>query len=131
MSVEDFLHQLQTFKPARCDAPALRILGLSFAGWNAIISAGLAALAVAGARSRAKGSCVYPLLGAKARNKQCESWRGGPRMTVLATSGRRSDHASGPDAAKATGPGIPTMINCRACGDSLRQLIGLNASADI
>jgi disulfide bond formation protein DsbB len=51
-SVNDFLKQLQTFKLARCDAPALRILGLSLAGWNAVVSAGLAALAVAGARSR-------------------------------------------------------------------------------
>jgi hypothetical protein len=54
-----------------------------------------------------------------------------PRMSVLATSGRRSDHASGPDAAKATGPGIPTMISCRRAGTPLRQLVGLNASADI
>jgi len=51
-SVNDFLKQLQTFKLTRCDAPALRILGLSLAGWNAVVSAGLAALAVAGARSR-------------------------------------------------------------------------------
>jgi disulfide bond formation protein DsbB len=51
-SVDDFLKQLQNFKLTRCDAPALRILGLSLAGWNAVVSAGLAALAVAGARSR-------------------------------------------------------------------------------
>ncbi|MFZ0496508.1 MAG: disulfide bond formation protein B [Methylocella sp.] len=51
-SVEDFLRQLQSVKVTRCDAPALRILGLSLAGWNAVVSAGLAALAVAGARSR-------------------------------------------------------------------------------
>jgi disulfide bond formation protein DsbB len=51
-SVNDFLKQLQTFKLTRCDAPALRILRLSLAGWNAVVSAGLAALAVAGARSR-------------------------------------------------------------------------------
>jgi disulfide bond formation protein DsbB len=51
-SVDDFLRQLQSVKVARCDAPALRILGLSLAGWNAVVSAGLAALAVAGARSR-------------------------------------------------------------------------------
>ena len=44
-SVEDFLRQLQSVKVARCDAPALRILGLSLAGWNAVISVGLAALA--------------------------------------------------------------------------------------
>jgi disulfide bond formation protein DsbB len=51
-SGDDFLKQLQNFKVTRCDAPALRILGLSLAGWNAVVSAGLAALAVAGARSR-------------------------------------------------------------------------------
>jgi disulfide bond formation protein DsbB len=51
-SGDDFLKQLQNLKLTRCDAPALRILGLSLAGWNAVVSAGLAALAVAGARSR-------------------------------------------------------------------------------
>jgi disulfide bond formation protein DsbB len=51
-STDDFLKQLQSVKIARCDAPALRILGLSLADWNALISAGLAALAVAGARAR-------------------------------------------------------------------------------
>jgi len=51
-SGEDFLRQLQSVKVTRCDAPALRILGLSLAGWNAVVSAGLAALAVAGTRSR-------------------------------------------------------------------------------
>jgi disulfide bond formation protein DsbB len=51
-SVPDFLKQLQTVKVTRCDAPALRILGLSLAGWNAVVSAGSAVLAVAGARSR-------------------------------------------------------------------------------
>jgi disulfide bond formation protein DsbB len=51
-SGDDFLKQLQNFKVTRCDAPALRILGLSLAGWNAVVSAGLAALAVAGARPR-------------------------------------------------------------------------------
>ncbi|MDQ6703004.1 MAG: disulfide bond formation protein B [Pseudomonadota bacterium] len=45
-SVADFLKQLQSVKVIRCDAPALRILGLSLAGWNALISAGLAALAL-------------------------------------------------------------------------------------
>jgi disulfide bond formation protein DsbB len=51
-SGHDFLKQLQNFKLTRCDAAAIRILGLSLAGWNAIISAGLAALAVVGARSQ-------------------------------------------------------------------------------
>jgi disulfide bond formation protein DsbB len=51
-SVEDFWRQLQSVKVARCDAPALRILGFSLAGWNALISAGLAALAVVGLRAK-------------------------------------------------------------------------------
>lgn len=43
-------------KPAvLCDTPALRILGVSLAGWNAVISLGLALLALAGLR-RAQGS---------------------------------------------------------------------------
>lgn len=52
-STADFLKQLQTVKVTRCDAPALRILGLSLAAWNALISAGLAALAVVGLRAKA------------------------------------------------------------------------------
>jgi disulfide bond formation protein DsbB len=51
-STTDFLKQLQSVRVVRCDAPALRILGLSLAGWNAIISAGLAALAVLGLRAK-------------------------------------------------------------------------------
>jgi len=47
-SVDDFLKQLESVKAVRCDAPALRILGLSLAGWNAVISAGLAALGEVG-----------------------------------------------------------------------------------
>ncbi len=44
----DFLHQLQSFKAVRCDAVAIRVLGLSLAGWNAVVSLGLAGLAGAG-----------------------------------------------------------------------------------
>ncbi|MGH6795738.1 MAG: disulfide bond formation protein B [Methylocella sp.] len=47
-SVEDFWRQLQSVKVARCDVAAIRILGLSLAGWNAIISIGLAWLATVG-----------------------------------------------------------------------------------
>ena len=39
-----------------CDTPALRILGLSLAGWNAVISLGLALVAFAGARSQGSSS---------------------------------------------------------------------------
>jgi disulfide bond formation protein DsbB len=51
-SVNDFLKQLQTVKVVRCDAVAIRILGLSLAGWNAVISAGLFALAIMGTCTR-------------------------------------------------------------------------------
>jgi disulfide bond formation protein DsbB len=47
-SMQDFLHQLHTIKVVRCDAVAVRILGLSLAGWNAVISALLAGIAVFG-----------------------------------------------------------------------------------
>lgn len=44
-------------KPAvMCDEPALRILGLSLAGWNAVISLGLALLALAGLRAQGSSS---------------------------------------------------------------------------
>jgi len=49
-SMADFLKQLETVKVVRCDAVAIRILGLSLAGWNAVISAVTAALAFIGAR---------------------------------------------------------------------------------
>ncbi len=49
-SMDDFMKQLQTSTVVRCDEVALRILGLSLAGWNALISAGLALVAVVGAR---------------------------------------------------------------------------------
>ena len=48
-SIQDFLKQLETVKVVRCDAVAIRILGLSLAGWNAVISAGLVAVAALGA----------------------------------------------------------------------------------
>jgi disulfide bond formation protein DsbB len=49
-SMADFLKQLETTKVVRCDAVAIRILGLSLAGWNAVMSAVMAALALIGAR---------------------------------------------------------------------------------
>ena len=48
-SMDDFLKQLDTVKVVRCDAVAIRILGLSLAGWNAVISTGLACAALLGA----------------------------------------------------------------------------------
>lgn len=44
-------------KPAvLCDTPAIRILGLSLAGWNAVISLGLALVALAGLRRHGSSS---------------------------------------------------------------------------
>ena len=48
-SSQDFLKQLQTVQVVRCDVVALRVLGLSLAGWNVLISVGLAMLAGVGA----------------------------------------------------------------------------------
>jgi disulfide bond formation protein DsbB len=49
-TMQDFMNQLRTQKVVRCDAVAIRILGLSLAGWNALISAALAITAIWGAR---------------------------------------------------------------------------------
>ncbi|EDQ33146.1 Disulfide bond formation protein DsbB [Hoeflea phototrophica DFL-43] len=43
------LGDLSSKKPPSCDAAALRVLGLSFAGWNVIASVALAAIALRGA----------------------------------------------------------------------------------
>jgi disulfide bond formation protein DsbB len=43
---------LGSVKVVRCDAAAIRILGLSLAGWNAVTSVGLAGLAVLGLRAK-------------------------------------------------------------------------------
>jgi disulfide bond formation protein DsbB len=48
-NVADLMKELQHTKVVACDEVQLRILGLSLAGWNALISAALAALAVRGA----------------------------------------------------------------------------------
>ena len=44
-NVADFLNELQHIKVVRCDEVQIRILGLSLANWNVLISAALAALA--------------------------------------------------------------------------------------
>jgi disulfide bond formation protein DsbB len=51
-NMNDFMSQLQTTRVVRCDAVAIRILGLSLAGWNAVISAFMTAVALMGLRSR-------------------------------------------------------------------------------
>lgn len=45
-STQDFLKQLQSVQVVRCDAVAIRVLGLSLAAWNAVISAVLAVAAI-------------------------------------------------------------------------------------
>jgi disulfide bond formation protein DsbB len=50
-SMTDFLNQLRTVKVVRCDAVAIRILGLSLAGWNAVVSAAIVVVAALGIRS--------------------------------------------------------------------------------
>ena len=45
----DLLKRLQSINITRCDEAAWRFLGISLAGYNALISAALAAVALAGA----------------------------------------------------------------------------------
>ncbi|MEM9332022.1 MAG: disulfide bond formation protein B [Pseudomonadota bacterium] len=47
-----FLQQLEQTVPPSCDEAALRVFGLSFAGWNALMSAVLAYIAIRAAFSR-------------------------------------------------------------------------------
>ena len=47
--VSDFLKNLESVRPVDCTAAAWRFLGLSLAGWNALIAAGLGLLAAAAA----------------------------------------------------------------------------------
>jgi disulfide bond formation protein DsbB len=54
-SLEDLRAMLMTAPVVRCDDAAIRVLGLSMAGWNALWSAALAAFALLAAR-RAKES---------------------------------------------------------------------------
>lgn len=46
--LQDFMKQLQTTRIVACSEAAWRFLGLSLAGWNALVSAGLFLLAVLG-----------------------------------------------------------------------------------
>lgn len=48
--IQDFLNQLKTATVVRCDAAALRVLGVSLAGWDALICLFLAGLAALGLR---------------------------------------------------------------------------------
>jgi disulfide bond formation protein DsbB len=54
--MQDFIRQLDTIRVVSCTQAAWRFLGLSLAGWNAIASAVLAGLAIAGViRNRKAG----------------------------------------------------------------------------
>jgi disulfide bond formation protein DsbB len=50
-STDDFLKSLDAGPSVRCDEAAVRILGLSLAGWNALASLVIAAVAAMGARA--------------------------------------------------------------------------------
>lgn len=50
--VNDFMNQLKTVQVVRCDEVAIRILGLSLAGWNAIVSLVMTWIAAAGICAR-------------------------------------------------------------------------------
>ncbi len=52
--VADFLKELQHIKVVRCDEVQIRVLGLSLANWNVVISAALAALAARAATMAGK-----------------------------------------------------------------------------
>jgi disulfide bond formation protein DsbB len=53
-SMEAFRAQLEHVHVVRCDAPALRILGVSLAGWNVPISLAIAVVAFLGATAPRK-----------------------------------------------------------------------------
>lgn len=57
VSPEDFMAQLKHVKPVRCDEPALLLFGLSLAAWSALVSLGLAGLAVWGWRRSSSDPC--------------------------------------------------------------------------
>ena len=50
-AAKDLLNQLNTFSPVRCDEAAWRFLGLSLAGYDVLVSLGLAIVALWGARA--------------------------------------------------------------------------------
>lgn len=50
-STQDLMKQLQDISIVRCDQAAWRFLGLSLAGWNVLVSLGLACVGLWGARA--------------------------------------------------------------------------------
>lgn len=57
-SAATMLNALRTTRVVSCTEASWRMLGLSFAGWNAVISAGIAVLALAGAWAWRRGSAA-------------------------------------------------------------------------
>ena len=55
------LKRLQTINITRCDEAAWRFLGISLAGYNALISAALAAVALVGVKAAAASRAGFPL----------------------------------------------------------------------
>lgn len=51
-SVGDLLRQIETTQIVRCDAVAIRIAGLSLAGWNVVVSLMIAVVTLLGSRQR-------------------------------------------------------------------------------
>ncbi len=62
-SMGDFMNQLQSVRVVRCDAVAIRVLGLSLAGWNVVVSLAVAVLAGVGAWLCIRQSPVRPARG--------------------------------------------------------------------
>lgn len=58
-STKDLLKDLGTISPVRCDQAAWRFLGLSLAGYNVLISAALAAIALCGIAASSQGARAY------------------------------------------------------------------------
>ncbi len=56
LSAAEFVERLKAAPLVRCDVVAWSFLGLSMAGWNAVLSAGLAALTLLAARVQASSS---------------------------------------------------------------------------
>ena len=54
MSTQDLMSALESAPVVRCDDVAWSLLGISMAGWNAIISAGLSGLWLAALRGRGR-----------------------------------------------------------------------------
>ncbi|MGO8740527.1 disulfide bond formation protein B [Rhodoblastus sp.] len=59
-SVEAFRAQLEHVHVVRCDTPALRIFGVSLAGWNVPISLAIALAAFLGATAPKKSLSIFP-----------------------------------------------------------------------